>query len=184
MSEKLTKGQKDLMKNAIVRHRFDIEEEKFKKQENSLGSKIYSDLFPKKQREAMAALPKGWLPTTSSLYVKFGGNYFHVDCPENVIPYDSRNNVLKVYEVSHDFSIEMEEIVQGRTNLREEKRKLEAQITAIMDSVTTANKLKSVWPEISEFVDKFAPQGKKSLPAVVINDLNKKLNLPPEEKVA
>lgn len=76
-------------------------------------------------------------------------------------------------------------IEDERSALADSIAKMRTDANAILQSCSSTSKLKTVWPEITTFVEPYeAPKEKKNLPAVNVEPLNEALGLPPETKEA
>lgn len=184
MTVKLTKGIRDDILHKIMKHRFAADEEAVEQQGHALAHKIYLDTFTAEDIKLMSSLPTGWLETDNDFHVQLGSEYVRLVFSEHRrLPADKLRGCWKVYKSNHEFSLEYDTLKDARANLKEAKAVAERQIKAVLESVTTVNKLNEIWPEIAEFTAKYKEAPGK-VPMLVPNELNKTLNLPPEEKAA
>ncbi|OCG77346.1 hypothetical protein A9G42_05425 [Gilliamella sp. Nev6-6] len=85
------------------------------------------------------------------------------------------------YPADHEFSKQYLSLQSQRENLEKQKTDLNHEIMAILNSCSTLKKLQEIWPESVNFLDGIqADVIKTNLPAVVVDDLNKKLGITKE----
>ncbi|OCG56986.1 hypothetical protein A9G40_00750 [Gilliamella sp. Nev3-1] len=83
-----------------------------------------------------------------------------------------------MYTVDHEFSKRFLSLQNQFKYLEKQKNDLEHEIMAILNSCATLKKLQEIWPESVNFLDGIqANVIKDNLPAVVVEDLNKKLGI-------
>lgn len=201
-SIKLTKGMRDDVVDSVLRHKFGPLEKKLEEEQYKLAEKAYNLVFSKKERELMESLPKGWLRTDDDINIRLPG-YCHVrlqfsphkhglgkdkDRVYKRFPYESGSSFNP--EVGSKLADLAQAYLDKKDKLQQEKREARNAAEALMNSVTTVNRAIEVWPAAETFIkDAVGVHGKyqKSnapLPVVMVEDLNKKLGLPPKEKAA
>ncbi|OCG77846.1 Nmad5 family putative nucleotide modification protein [Gilliamella sp. Occ4-3] len=83
-----------------------------------------------------------------------------------------------VYTANHEFSKRFLSLQNQLEKLTGQKNNLEYEIMAILNSCATLKKLQEIWPESVNFLDGIQVNViKANLPAVVVEDLNKKLGI-------
>jgi len=185
-SIKLTGTMRDSILSSIMSHAFSGREEELKAREAELAREVYEDMYPKEQRDAMAALPSGWLPTRSDITAKMGRDedYFkRFALADNVrVPYSDYHGCKKVYDDEHPLAVEYQKLHSEQQALKKEKEEVKRRANATLNSVAMSGKLKALWPEISSFVEAVERRygGSYHVPSTTIVELNEKLNLPPE----
>lgn len=159
----------------------------------ALSVKVYNDVYSKAQRDAMLALPSGWLPKVKSIQVQFGGSSSDVckrEFPEGEevpVPYKDKNswgstNILKVYDHDHKLTLEHDAVTDDIKALNSEMEASQAEASAVLYSANTTKALKESWPEIADIVAKYEPsEGSQNGTSIirVTQGLNEKLGLKP-----
>jgi hypothetical protein len=86
-----------------------------------------------------------------------------------------------MYPADHEFSKRYLSLQNQRENLEKQKTDLNHEIMAILNSCSTLKKLQEIWPESINFLDGVQIDvTKTNFPAVVVDDLNKKLGITKE----
>lgn len=78
----------------------------------------------------------------------------------------------------HPLTVQFEKLEAREKELQLRKSNLRAEVRAVVDSVTTINKLLSVWPEAKELLPASAKPQTKNLPSVNVESLNAAIGLP------
>jgi len=78
----------------------------------------------------------------------------------------------------HPLTIQFEKLEAKEKELKERRSNLRAEVRAMVDSVTTINKLLLVWPEAKELLPASAKPKTKNLPSVNVESLNAAIGLP------
>ncbi|OCG35759.1 hypothetical protein A9G26_12230 [Gilliamella sp. Bim1-2] len=82
------------------------------------------------------------------------------------------------YTADHEFSKRFLSLQNQFKYLEKQKNDLEHEIMAILNSCATLKKLQEIWPESINFLDGIQVDiTKTNLPAVVVENLNKKLGI-------
>lgn len=197
MSIKLNSAMRATVAKEMLKHRFAGEVEKLWTARAAFAASIYEDIFPKKMRAEMDALPDGWLPTTECVAVKFGASferlYFNgrtYDALDRLLPKEvldrkisfrmpakREGGTAKVYDALHRLSVRAEKQDQDHKNLTARVATTTAQIEAALNSASTVKRLTEMWPEAGPFLAKYSPK-LISVPAIPVEALNKLLDLP------
>jgi len=77
----------------------------------------------------------------------------------------------------HPLTIQFEKLEARQRELSKKKSNLRDEVRAVVDSVTTINKLLTVWPEAKELIPSRAVAA-KNLPSVNVESLNAAIGLP------
>ncbi len=198
-STRLTTSIREHIAKLALSHRFADELMALVADRAAFAEAVYRDIYKQTEREKMAALPEGWLPTVNHIDVQFGegcryltlwfngsfyGDLWWISTPVEVIfkaiPFKHQHGCVKVYEPTHKLSVRFEELDARLTVLRDKHGAAKRQIEAALGSVTTVGKLLELWPEIAPFTKDF--NGIPSpLPAIPTSDLNALLDLPVAE---
>lgn len=113
--------------------------------------------------------------------------YYHVRCSfyglsaSLELPSERDYYELKArptYTADHEFSKRFLSLQNQIENSEKQIRDLRQEIMAILNSCATLKKLQEIWPESVNFLDGIQVDiTKTNLPAVVVEDLNKKLGI-------
>lgn len=194
-SFKLTVSDRERLMTAILKHRFAETGASLASQRAALAAKCFDKAFTKAERAQMDALPDGWLPTTNTIKVQFGGKVDSLDfsgCPSyggalyaprrdpvwRRVPKSAVHGVILSVEASDRLAVLHEQIEQAITKAREDLKALSRQIEAVMSQASTSGKLIALWPEVEPFLVGMGKAVTATVPAVPIGALNKMLGLP------
>jgi len=157
-----------------------------------LARKCYERIFLTSSRKKMEALPKGWLPTKNHVQVSIGsGSYDYHELkfsgwsdgtsssksklpkPDNVgfVSTYSKGSLVIVLKAKDALACTIVKLHDQETALVNEEKRLRLETMAVLESVTTANRLIEIWPAY-----------KSGVPAKLLSSLNKALDLPPEQR--
>lgn len=184
---KLTVAIREAIQRDIIAHRFQEEKNLLKKEERDFAKEVYNDIFSAKEIALMASLPQGWLPTNNCVSVRFTSHKDYCSLyfgEEMLFPNNKRGNCIKVYDYNDPMT---QKAIDLHDRLDKHEKAVSAakrEISAVINSVTTLNKLRETWPEIAQFLERHEQKGSVQLPSVQVHVLNSLLNLPPEEKAA
>lgn len=168
--------------NAVLKHAFEAREKALEAEKFALGDAVYNDIYPEPLRKQMDALPDGFLPTGGDVKVQFEGQRFtHVYFGERRrIAKSHEYNAAVVYDAKHPLTVRYDAWKKAQDDLDAEKSKAKSSAEAVLESVTTVNKLIQVWPEVEQFARPFAVESPSRAIALPIKDLNARLGLPPQ----
>lgn len=199
MSTRLTNDLREVIADAVLRHRFTEQVDALIADRATLADAIYNDLYRKSDREKMEALPKGWLSEEPNIGVQFGssgcryeniefgGQFYgklgalrtkHED--ERVyrrVPDKHRSGCAKVYEDAHKLSVRHQELEDRLSAMKADFDAAHRQTMAALASVNTIKSLIKAWPEVEPFAAKFE-DAPRHLPSVPTAKLNEMLGLP------
>ena len=146
------------------------------------GTAVYRRLLGARGLRWAEALPKGWLPTTSSLYVKVGERRYTVELSELLpIPHSAHaaryHMELRPTDPLARRLVRHEELCVAQ---RDARRELVGSIRARLSSSSTTRTLLVAWPEIAPFL----PSAGGGRPVAPVDSaiLNKTLGLKPSKK--
>lgn len=144
---------------------------------------IYSAYYDKETLKKMEALPEGWLCKVDSFYVNLGGCSHWIafkdkegDPVRKLILWKDRNERI-TFPVDHPLVIRFQKNHDELIKAREEASRFASKVMATLRSATTVGKLLTIWPELKEICPPeyfFAVE--PSLPAIIVDDLNKHIN--------
>ncbi len=204
-SIRLTNALRDIIIVDLMKHHFTPLVDELMKDYKKFPTQVYNDVYDAKTRRRMKGLPAGWLKSTNSIAVSFGGNSslytelrfdgahfiygrMHIimtksslnsDCPTKLILAKDLNSAAKAYNVQDPLAKLYDEFVRRRDKLSNDIDEAWTKTNAALNSVTTTNSLLEVWPEIEPFVKKYVrPDGVPKLPAVQTKALNDLFGLP------
>lgn len=178
---RLSEQVRSTILDRALKHGFDKDRALLKKREKTLGEMAYNDIYSKKVRDLMQALPAGYLPETSNVLCRFGSTegrvYFE---KEKRVPakHDRYSAVAKIFPGDHKLTQQYLELSQQQKDLNTRYKETREQIKAILYSVTTLKKLQEIWPECEPFIKDMLITQKPALPAVPVKEVNKSLGLP------
>lgn len=154
----------------------------------------YETCYTKAERDRLAAIPSGWVPRSLNGMVQINGAVkpisFGSDRP---VPFDASTfthgsrRILQVLEdgcayleKQKEFKAADEALDQHNREFQERRRYLKAKVTAIVESVTTVNRLIEIWPQVVDFLPEQISDPITGVPAIMIEDLNRELGITPK----
>lgn len=182
MAVRLSNYIREQVRDAILAHSFSDREKALDAREKELALEFYNDLYPEAVRTHMYALPNGFLEVRSTIRVQVVGESYHsLDLPEKKRVADCwASNPGKVYEADHPLGEKLRTYLKDRAQFKREREEAKTGAWAVLESVTTVNKLIQVWPEVEQFARPFAVESPSRAIALPIKDLNARLGLPPQ----
>ena len=182
MAVRLSNYIREQVRDAILAHSFSDREKALDAREKELALEFYNDLYPEAIRAHMDALPNGFLEVRSTIRVQVVGESYHsLDLPEKKRVADCwASNPGKVYEADHPLGEKLRTYLKDRAQFKREREEAKTGAWAVLESVTTINKLIQVWPEVEQFARPFAVESPSRAIALPIKDLNARLGLPPQ----
>lgn len=199
MGTKLTNWMREAIVKAVVAHRFAEPAMAIVARRAALAAKVYDDLYSAADQKKMAALPRGWLPESNDMYVKFGaGSYdrlpFNGSTYGNVssvtpkletakrrIIADHDGGCVRTFDGTNPICSEYDLIEAEHKELSAQIQSATKQAEAAVASVSTVKRLIDLWPEIEPFASKYEDEAKPNLPALPTAQLNALFKLPVAE---
>lgn len=169
--------REEIVKIAMA-HAFDEREKTLIDEEKQLIEEIYAEYIPLEIKKLLDGVPKVYLNTRTWINVinKHGFRLqFNFDdrkvCSDETDFYPSNELCNKIWD--HDARWH---------ELKREIKDARIKLYSILNTISTFNKLKELWPDGAPFYNKviFVDPDKAKLPAVVISDINKTFGLPIE----
>lgn len=147
----------------------------------AFAEKVFNDIFSPQELQLLNSIPKEWLITDNDLRVQFGSSssryayiYFKESRP---VPYYLVHKCAKVYADDHPLSLEYDALAEAHKKAEEALADAKRKTRTVVNSCTTANKLKETWPEIAQYVDANLLRPTSNVPAPILNELNTTLKL-------
>lgn len=178
---KLSNDIRGTILDRALKHGFEKNRELLKRAEKAFGEMAYNDIYSKKVRDLMQALPTGYLPETSNLLCRFGSTEGRLSFEkEKRVPakHDRYSAVAKIFPGDHKLTQQYLDLSKQQKELNAQYKETREQIKAILYSVTTLKRLQEVWPECEPFIKDMLITKKPALPAVPVKEVNKSLGLP------
>jgi hypothetical protein len=203
MANRLTNDIRESLAFAVLRHRFAADVAALVRDWATFADEIYCDVYRRTDRDRMAALPEGWLPTCTHVTAKFG----ELGSGYAQVAFDGRigSNVLgrfqkhvsgrgefrrvlnkhagacsKAYDQGHKLSKRHEDLRSRQGALEQAIRESQKQIEVALNGVTTASALVKAWPEMEPFIKPYLGS-EKVVPAIPTGKLNEIFKLPVKE---
>jgi hypothetical protein len=184
---RLTKTIKErICKNAVEQSPANKELEKVDENLLQLALDVYNDNVTAEQLKEADEIKIRSENLPFNYYFSFRINrdvrcYFNGFCAYLALPPEQdfyELNEKPMYHADHEFSKRYLSLQSQRENLEKQKTDLNHEIMAILNSCSTLKKLQEIWPESINFLDGVQIDvTKTNFPAVVVDDLNKKLGI-------
>lgn len=202
MSGRLTNDIRRAIADAMIKHRFSDEAADLIADQRAFALAVYDDIYKRKDRDAMAALPDGWLPTIDRISVFFGGQKTvlnlngtfwvasdfeilrpAVESVERRVPFSHwSERKAHAYDAGHRLSERFSKIESRMQKFVEDCRAANRQVLGALGKAGTIKSLCAAWPEATPFCAPF-DAARPQLPAVPVAQLNRMLGLPVEDAV-
>ena len=179
-STRLNSDMKRKIRARLIGDQFKKRRDAANKREQALAMAVYRHVFPPNDRRRMSRLPEGWLPTRELVKVELAGKVVGLHSGTRLrVPESKTFGVIAQYDAKSSFSREWTDIEAERRAIADDESRLKAEIDAVLNSVTTDNRLIEKWPEAAKIVREVVSSmtGKGGVPAVQMGKLNKKLGL-------
>lgn len=190
-SIRLNKALRDDIIGRIIAHKFEEAGKDLRQRKSDLGTSLYNMRYTEAEQKKMNALPEGWLVDRNQIKVRIPGRYHQCYYFHNAdridislcMPYDNSWEP----EVGHPALDLIEKYEDDKQDHDESLKSARADITALLGSVTTVKKAIEIWPAAETFImDAIGVVGQRQksnapLPVVMVESLNEKLGLPPQE---
>ena len=181
MSRRLTNDDRKVIRERLIDHAFSKREAALLKESNILGMQAHERIYPKKLRDAMAALPEGFLYTDDDVCVNVGGKRVEIKLSARVRVRQGHTSAPdRSLSVLDDDAFGAKVLAHARAveSLRDEKSRAERDIRLALLSMATVKQCIERWPEARVFVEDLEKKPSTAL-AIPLRDLNKTLGLPP-----
>ena len=175
----LTNAIRDEIIKDVISKEFAKEEARLKKQEHVIGMKCYDKVYPKKERDLAAALPKGWIHLDSCLRFNVAGMQMTFVVSQEVPVRSENGHCARLGDIACDDIKQLAlDLHHEKEQLGEKKSDLRLKLRVVLYSVNTYKRLTEAWPEGKKYYERFKPKGENSmLPAIRVSELNAALGL-------
>jgi hypothetical protein len=181
MSTRITDTMRQAITTRLINHRFEKDEKALRRREHELAMKVHRARYDTPTRNAMEALPEGWLPVDHRVRLRIG-SYSHelrfID-PARVAFADKDYSVeVAKLKRGDELAAACQEYRVAANALAAARKELTEKTSRTLAGFGSVNRLVSAWPEIKPFLDQLGySDEKKSLPAVIPAELNQSLGL-------
>lgn len=181
MSHRLRNFDRDDIVRRAMKATFEKQYDKFQKKESKLLRRAYNLAFTRRERSLAKKLGPKWFVLDNSLRVVFSNGVS--------VWLNGRNNFdgdkfpmprQREHVVITDAKLEAEilELKEAQDKLHQKESEAKVKLRALLNSVTTIDKLLDVWPEGKEFFQSYlVTNDKRNLPAIQVADINDLLGL-------
>ncbi|MBC3540631.1 Nmad5 family putative nucleotide modification protein [Rufibacter sediminis] len=184
---RLTNEIRDSIIGKAINEKFEPVLSKLKKEEHELALLCYKSIYDKKVLAAANKLPKEWTRQDGCLRFNAGGYYLTFCLIDKKVPVPYSTGCATLGSLKDEALEKARAFAEKKKDIEDQKIKARYALQAVLYSVTTINKLKTVWAEGEKFYtmyDEQSPKSKGGLPAVQIQELNEMLGLKPSKKAA
>lgn len=184
MSMRLTKDYRAAVVANLLRHRFSEPEQEQTRAELELATKVYLDVYPSNVRQLMEDLPPGFFERITKLRVQFGQEVTELNLPAARLAAEKHRGyrvMFAQYEDTHQLFHVFQAFEAQKTELTRLRKAAEAQAWAVLSSVSTLERLKSVWPEVVPFLPPTNPGSPTRALALPMASVNQLFNLQKEQ---
>lgn len=175
---RLTNMDREGVVERAINHAFGARAAALEAEENRIGMAAYDIAVPKAERQAAAKLSERWLRTDGCLKFRFDFRKvtLHVS-PKVLVP--SRSYSCEDLGLVQDVELiaAYEKLQADRGTLKADRERAETGLKALIGRVSTLRQLRETWPEGETFYAHLKPRDEASVPAVMVDDLNRMLGL-------
>ena len=130
--------------------------------EIAIADSVWEDVYGHIS-EDLVKVPKEVLNTDKDIRVNFDGIGIVYLTMSEERAVKRGYGVIKSYPSRHKIARRYHKLVADRDRLKKERSELKTSIRAILDSVTTMNRLGEIWPDGKEFYSDIVPSESKAL---------------------
>lgn len=191
---KLTKDIRERMARRLVNHRYKAEANVLVAKNQELFERAYAHCYNEELINAVKLIEKNFPHSMASnnqmnvnaggFRLTIGGNFSSrwvtVSQPaveERVMHSDYRPHNI----TDQDLIREIKEYADSRRTFDEKCQTAYNEAMSALNTMTTGKKLAEAWPEAIPVIGDLIPADQRTLPVVVVSEINKKFGLPPEE---
>ena len=186
----LTNAIREEVAFKVAARRHEAEEKQLTARGHELAERVYQEIYKEEHRTLMQALPEEFLPRTHGLQVKAEHRYMTLPLANyRTIAFKHFNsynatasNCVAAYQESSVMGKELLAYDKQRRELEDAKRKDCRDLEDIFKGFKSIPALLEAWPDLESFFKPHKLEAPKQLPALQTQQLNKRFNLPPEEK--
>jgi len=175
----LTNAMRETVARDAVNAAFDERRKTLAEVEAALALKLYCLFVPAVNRELMAKLPDNYFATRTEIEANVGGR--HIKLVASVpckVPYAKSGGRIGTLLPDDPMTIAIDEHLRNKATLAEDEKKARAVLDAMLKSVTTVEKLRALWPDGEPHYRNLAPKATATVPALIVEDVNRMLGLP------
>lgn len=189
---RLFKDDREAIRAALVGHKYDPIFAAREREEFALAAEVWDHIYAA-HKAAMAKLPAGALPESDHITVRAYGKYVTLHFGRGDFLKRPKRRLFdahkRVWEApACDLAERVERWAQAGEDLKKERNEMGVKLDAALASFRTFDDLLAAWPDAERFITKRwreRPEYASSqLPAPVLTDLSKALDLPPDVKEA
>lgn len=182
MSRRLTNDDRKVIRERLLAHAFGQRAAELLKEEHVLAAAAYDRVYSKKIRDAMAALPPGFVAEEGGIYATVAGRRCSLKFgePRRVRSGYAGNIPDKCFNVLADDALGAKILAHANAEkaLNEEREKAAMAVRAALSAMVTVKQCLERWPEVRTFVADLEKKPSTAL-AIPLRNLNKMLGLPP-----
>lgn len=175
---KLTNWTRECIRNRALAHAFDPRFAVLKQAEHALGMEAYESLFPAHELRPIARIDAKWFVFDGCLRFNVVGEDLKFNVKPAVrVPDTARGYCQRLGSIAEgDLATRMQAHARLVEQTNTERRSALDKLKALLNSVSTAKQLETVWPEGVPFFD-FDKPAPASPIAIRTDEINKALGL-------
>lgn len=149
---RLTNAIRDEIKHRAMKFATDSKTAELQKRRKELGDRWYATVVGP-HLEAMQKMPMDWFSTEDKIDFYIEGCYRNLFFSESkLIPYRFTRSKGLMVNNTWDFAGEFNAIEAEAESFKRTKEKLEKEISVVLNTSTTIEKLRVTWPECEPFI--------------------------------
>lgn len=174
---RLTKSLKDEIVSRVIKDVTGVRAEILKAGLKEAADQAYYEIYTPDEVSYMKSGPKDAFYQEESLWLGFDGRHRRLDMSKVRPVFADRAGRYHVFQLDEGSPVRavLDGLRKEEAALEEDRSALRREVRSVLNSVTTVKRLLDVWPE----AEKYLPDRPETpnLPAVVVADLNKKIEI-------
>lgn len=192
---KLTKDIRERMARKLVNHRYKAEAEALVAKNQELFERAYTHYYNEELINAVKVIEKAFpnsMDTSDQMIVNaggfrlmIGGNFSSrwVTVSQRAVEERAMYSDYRPHNITDEALIqEIKEYAGNHRTFDEKCQTAYNEAMSALNTMTTGKKLASAWPEAIPVIGDLIPADQRTLPVVVVSEINEKFGLPPKEE--
>lgn len=176
---KLTNWKREGIRDRAIKSAFDPRFAALTKAEDALAREAYNSLFAETERAVIAKVPARWIKRDACLRFNVGGFDITLRVEGDGLPVPHGDGYCnRLGTIPHG---PLCDSIRAHANalkeLNSEREKARYAVTALLNSASTINRLREIWPEGEKFFPPAESTARASLPTLRVAAVNTMLGL-------
>lgn len=192
---KLTKDIRERMARKLVNHRYKAEAEALVTKNQELFERAYAHCYSEELIKAVKLIEKTFPHSmdisnhinvnAGGFRVQIGGHFSShwVTVSQPAVEERTMYSSYRPHNITdHDLIQEIKEYAGSQRTFDEKCCTAYNEAMSVLNTMTTGKKLAAAWPEAMPVIGDLIPADQRTLPVVVVSEVNEKFGLPPAKE--